>query len=60
MAERHASLREAFSRLSPCCQLLLTLLIDERHAGHRDQRQAGCPGRQLRADPQPLPGQAPP
>jgi RNA polymerase sigma factor (sigma-70 family) len=29
MAERHASLREAFSRLSPCCQRLLTLLIDE-------------------------------
>jgi RNA polymerase sigma factor (sigma-70 family) len=28
-AERHASLREAFSRLSPCCQRLLTLLIDE-------------------------------
>ena len=29
MAERHASLREAFSRLSPCCQRLLTLLIHE-------------------------------
>jgi RNA polymerase sigma factor (sigma-70 family) len=29
MAERHAALREAFSRLSPCCQRLLTLLIDE-------------------------------
>ena len=29
MAERHAVLREAFSRLSPCCQRLLTLLIDE-------------------------------
>ena len=29
MAERHATLREAFSRLSPCCQRLLTLLIDE-------------------------------
>jgi RNA polymerase sigma factor (sigma-70 family) len=29
MAERHASLREAFSRLSPCCQRLLTLLVDE-------------------------------
>jgi DNA-directed RNA polymerase specialized sigma24 family protein len=28
-AERHAALREAFSRLSPCCQRLLTLLIDE-------------------------------
>ena len=28
MAERHATLREAFSRLSPCCQQLLTLLID--------------------------------
>ena len=28
MAERHAALREAFSRLSPCCQQLLTLLID--------------------------------
>jgi RNA polymerase sigma factor (sigma-70 family) len=29
MAERHASLREAFSRLSPCCQRLLTLLMHE-------------------------------
>ena len=29
VAERHAALREAFSRLSPCCQRLLTLLIDE-------------------------------
>jgi RNA polymerase sigma factor (sigma-70 family) len=29
MAERHAVLREAFSRLPPCCQRLLTLLIDE-------------------------------
>jgi RNA polymerase sigma factor (sigma-70 family) len=29
MAECHARLREAFSRLSPCCQRLLTLLIDE-------------------------------
>jgi RNA polymerase sigma factor (sigma-70 family) len=28
-AERHTALREAFSRLSPCCQRLLTLLIDE-------------------------------
>jgi RNA polymerase sigma factor (sigma-70 family) len=29
IAERHARLREAFGRLSPCCQRLLTLLIDE-------------------------------
>jgi RNA polymerase sigma factor (sigma-70 family) len=29
MADRHATLREAFSRLCPCCQRLLTLLIDE-------------------------------
>jgi RNA polymerase sigma factor (sigma-70 family) len=29
MAERHALLREAFSRLSPCCQRLLALLTDE-------------------------------
>ncbi len=29
MAECHATLREAFSRLSPRCQRLLTLLIDE-------------------------------
>jgi DNA-directed RNA polymerase specialized sigma24 family protein len=28
-AERHAALREAFSRLSPGCQRLLTLLIDD-------------------------------
>jgi RNA polymerase sigma factor (sigma-70 family) len=29
MAESHTTLREAFSRLSPCCQRLLILLIDE-------------------------------
>ena len=29
MAERHAALGEAFSRLSPGCQRLLTLLIDD-------------------------------
>jgi RNA polymerase sigma factor (sigma-70 family) len=29
IAERHATLREAFSRLPPGCQRLLTLLIDE-------------------------------
>jgi len=29
VAERLAALREAFSRRSPCCQRLLTLLIDE-------------------------------
>jgi hypothetical protein len=29
VAERHAALREAFSRLSPRCQRLLTLLIDD-------------------------------
>ena len=28
-AERHAALREAFNRLPPCCQPLLTLLLDE-------------------------------
>jgi RNA polymerase sigma factor (sigma-70 family) len=29
IAERQARLREAFSRLSPCCQRLLALLIDD-------------------------------
>jgi RNA polymerase sigma factor (sigma-70 family) len=29
IADRHAMLREAFSRLPACCQRLLTLLIDE-------------------------------
>jgi DNA-directed RNA polymerase specialized sigma24 family protein len=29
VAERHAALREAFSRVSPGCQRLLTLLIDD-------------------------------
>jgi DNA-directed RNA polymerase specialized sigma24 family protein len=29
VAGRHAALREAFSRLSPGCQRLLTLLIDD-------------------------------
>ena len=28
-AERHAALREAFSRLPACCQRLITLLTDE-------------------------------
>jgi DNA-directed RNA polymerase specialized sigma24 family protein len=35
-AERHAALREAFSRLSPCCQRLLTLLIDEPSMPHTE------------------------
>jgi RNA polymerase sigma factor (sigma-70 family) len=30
IAERHAALRAAFSRLSPCCQRLLALLIHEQ------------------------------
>jgi RNA polymerase sigma factor (sigma-70 family) len=29
-AERHAALREAFARLPPCCQRLITLLIQDR------------------------------
>jgi DNA-directed RNA polymerase specialized sigma24 family protein len=29
VAERHTALREAFSRLPPDCQRLLTLLIDD-------------------------------
>jgi DNA-directed RNA polymerase specialized sigma24 family protein len=28
-AERHAALREAFARLPPCCQQLITLLIQD-------------------------------
>ena len=28
-AERHAALREAFARLTPCCQQLITLLIQD-------------------------------
>jgi DNA-directed RNA polymerase specialized sigma24 family protein len=28
-AERHAALREAFTRLPPCCQQLITLLIQD-------------------------------
>ena len=31
-AKRHAALREAFAQLPPCCQQLLTLLIEEPHA----------------------------
>jgi RNA polymerase sigma factor (sigma-70 family) len=30
-AERHAALREAFAGLSPCCQHLITLLIQDPH-----------------------------
>jgi DNA-directed RNA polymerase specialized sigma24 family protein len=28
-AERHAALREAFTRLPPCCQRLITVLIED-------------------------------
>ena len=60
MAERHASLREAFSRLSPCCQRLLTLLIDEppmpdTEISARLDVPVGSIG-----PAQPLPGQTPP
>jgi len=30
VAERHAALREAFSRLPPCCQRLLAMLIEDQ------------------------------
>ena len=60
-AERHAALREAFARLPACCQRLITLLIQDPPAAIRhDQRHAEHPGRQHRAGPPPLPGQAPP
>ena len=28
-AERHAARREAFTRLSPCCQQLIAVLIED-------------------------------
>ena len=60
-AERHAALREAFARLPACCQQLITLLIQDPPAAIRHhQRHAEHPGRQHRAETQPLPGQAPP
>jgi len=60
-AERHAALREAFARLPP----LLPAADHPAHPGparaiRHDQRQAEHPGRQHRAEPRPLPGQAPP
>jgi RNA polymerase sigma factor (sigma-70 family) len=33
-AERHAALREAFARLPPCCQQLITLLIQDPPLPH--------------------------
>jgi RNA polymerase sigma factor (sigma-70 family) len=32
VAERHAALREAFTRLSPCCQQLIAMLIEDSTA----------------------------
>jgi RNA polymerase sigma factor (sigma-70 family) len=60
-AERHAALREALARLPP----LLPAADHPAHPGparaiRHDQRQAEHPGRQHRAEPRPLPGQAPP
>jgi hypothetical protein len=54
-AERHAALHEAFTRLSPCCQQLIALLIQGLPV-RADQRRAGHPGREPWADPPPLPG----
>src|SRR6185437_2214021 len=60
-AERHAALREALAQLPPCCQQLITLLLEyPPYVICRDQRQAGRPGRQHRPEPRPLPGQATP
>jgi RNA polymerase sigma factor (sigma-70 family) len=60
-AERHAALREALAHLPPPCQQLIALLSQEPPAALRpDQRPTGHPGRQHRAHPPPLPGQAAP
>ena len=59
VAERHAALREALARLPPCCQRLIGKLIEDPPADLRpDRRLAEHPGRQYRATPRPLPGQA--
>jgi RNA polymerase sigma factor (sigma-70 family) len=53
--ERRAALREAFTDLSP---MLSAADRGPSGAVRPDQRQAGHPGRQHRAQPRPLPGQA--
>jgi hypothetical protein len=60
-AERHAALREALTHLPP----RLPAADRPAHprppgAVRRDQRHAGHPGREHRAEPRPLPGQAAP
>ena len=40
-AERHAALREAFARLPPCCQRLITVLIQDRPC-HTPRSAPGC------------------
>ena len=40
-AERHAALREAFARLPPCCQRLITVLIQDRSC-HTPRSAPGC------------------
>ena len=61
VAERHAALRGALARLPPGCRQLLTLLIaDPPVPYYRGQRQAGHLGRQHRAEPRSLPGEAAP
>jgi hypothetical protein len=57
VAERHAALREAFSRLSPWLPAAAHPAHRRpSHAGRRDQRPAGHPRRQHRAGLPPLPG----
>ena len=60
MAERHMALREAFAHLSPSCQQLIILPTDNPSMYSAEVSEAGHPGPQHRADPPPLPGQAPP
>jgi len=60
-AERQAALREAFTYLPPSCQRLIGMLYPRpSRAVCQDQRGAGHPDWQHRAQPPPVPGQAPP
>ena len=61
LAERNAALREAFMRLAPG-RPAADRHADPRPSGavRQDQRRAGHPGREHRADPPPLPGEAAP
>jgi hypothetical protein len=60
-AERHGALREAFAHLSPCCQELIVLLIQDPPVPYATiSASLGIPVGSIGPNRSPLPGQAAP